>query len=53
MLAIKHKIMLWKLNHYTEKRNEAYCKGDFGQATYYGELVNYYIDALHLDTEVI
>ena len=50
MLAIKNKILLWKLKHLVNKRNKAYLHGDYDQAVYYGDLVNHYIDdGLHLE----
>lgn len=43
MLTLKNKVKVIKLNNLIRKRNEAYAKGDFAQAAYYGKLVDEYI----------
>ena len=43
MLTIKNKLLLWKFNRLVKKRNKAFFKGDYGNAEYYGKLVDQYI----------
>lgn len=43
MLTIKNKFMLWKFEKLVEKRNEAFCKGEYDKAIEYGKEVDKYI----------
>lgn len=53
MLTIKNKIMLRKYYKLLDKRNEAFFKGEYEKATYYGELANKYLtDVLKLEDGV-
>lgn len=43
MLTLKSKVKVMKLNALIRKRDEAFAKGDFTQAAYYGKMVDEYI----------